>query len=288
MSVPVMSLLLDLLPQIPDAHVRGTDAYRSLESALLREISSSEFGPEGSGIEELNGFGRLLFPYHSMGNISSLHLFGLDEIILFSYYRALRAKYRRVADLGANIGLHSVMMSKCGWEVVSFEPDPEHLKILEQNVQANKLAIHEYRQAAVADHDGTMTFVRVKGNTTGSHLEGSKLNTYGDVDRFRVDVIDVRKLSGIFDLLKIDIEGQEAKFLNRTEATFWTSTDAFMEVGSSANRDSVFESINRLSVEAYSQKIGWRRVNYKEDLPEHHSEGSVFLTSRSGSPRNFV
>lgn len=288
MSVPVTSLLIDILPYIPDSHVRGTAAYRALEDALLTEINSSEFRSGGSGIEKLNGFGDLVFPYHSMGNISSLHLFGLDEIILFAYYRALSKRYQTVADLGANIGLHSVMMSKCGWEVVSFEPDPNHLQLLRRNIQLNGVVHHEDRQIAVADHDGTMTFVRVRGNTTGSHLEGSKPSAYGEIDRFEVDVTDVRNLAGKFDLLKIDIEGQEAKFLERTEASFWETTDAFMEVGSRENRDAVFESIKRLSIEAYTQKTGWRRAIRKEDLPEHHSEGSIFLTSRSGSPRNIV
>lgn len=288
MSGSVASLLLNVLPSIPDSHIRGTAAYRALEDALLEEINSSEFRSGGSGVEELNGFGELIFPYYSMGNISSLHLFGLDEIILFSYYRVLSKRYQRVADLGANIGLHSVMMSKCGWEVVSFEPDPDHLRILRRNILLNKVVHHEDRQVAVADHDGTMTFVRIKGNTTGSHLEGSKASTYGDTDRFEVVVIDVRSLDGEFDLLKVDIEGQEGKFLERTESSFWSATDAFMEVGSRENRDSVYESVQRLSLEAYSQKIGWRRAMNKEDLPEHHSEGSVFLTSRSGSPRDFV
>ena len=44
-----------------------------------------------------------------MGKINSSHLLGL-EIIIFTFYILNRKKISRVVDLGANIGMHSIIL----------------------------------------------------------------------------------------------------------------------------------------------------------------------------------
>ena len=58
-----------------------------------------------------------------MGAIDSLDLFGLDEMIIFSYYYNNRNRYNKVVDVGANIGLYSIYAAKTkNCNVFSFEP----------------------------------------------------------------------------------------------------------------------------------------------------------------------
>src|SRR5574341_904869 len=82
-------------------------------------------------------------------------------------------RYRRARDIGANLGLHSIVLARCGFEVKAFEPDPWHFGLLKDNLAANRARV-EAIPAAVSTADGEAQFVRVLGNTTGSHLAGSK------------------------------------------------------------------------------------------------------------------
>ena len=101
-------------------------------------------------------------------------MFDLDGLILYSFYWLNRNRYKKVADLGANIGLHSILLSRCGYEVSSYEPDPIHFKILSENIKSNNCSRVHLHNVAVSNTMGEMDFIRVLGNTTGSHLAGSK------------------------------------------------------------------------------------------------------------------
>ena len=60
-------------------------------------------------------------------------------IIIFSYYWTNRKRYKNVADIGANIGLHSILMSRCGWQVTAYEPDPIHCDLIKRNLDLNNV-----------------------------------------------------------------------------------------------------------------------------------------------------
>ena len=61
----------------------------------------------------------------------------------------------------------------------------------------------------VSDQEASTEFVRVKGNTTGSHLAGSKPNPYGELERFMVHVVPMVDAIQDCDLVKLDAEGHE-------------------------------------------------------------------------------
>src|SRR6185437_16219991 len=100
---PILDDLLHTLPSLCRQHSPARDEYAALKQVARREVESlfradlpeAGFGP----------FGPLTFPYEAMGAVDSLSLFDLDELILFSFYSCNRRRYRRVADIGANIGL---------------------------------------------------------------------------------------------------------------------------------------------------------------------------------------
>ena len=67
--------------------------YKSINLKLINEINKSDLRKKNKK-KLIFQFWKIVFPFFSMGSINSLHLFGLDEIILFCYYFSSRKKYK--------------------------------------------------------------------------------------------------------------------------------------------------------------------------------------------------
>lgn len=229
--------------------------------------------------------GQIYMPYYDMGAVNSTHLFGLDELILFYFYgKTITAVYEVVADLGANIGLHSIVMRMLGATVKSYEPDPAHFAKLQSNMRHNNLEISSLYQEAVSDKAGVAEFTRVRGNTTGSHLTGSKPSPYGPWDKFQVQTARFKDVIRGVQLAKIDVEGHEAKLIASTVGKDWNEFDCIVEIGSKQNRDEIYAHCNLLKINIFSQKLGWTKAKCKEELPSSYKEGSIFLSRRPRMP----
>ena len=159
-----------------------------------------------------------------------MDLFDLDEFIIFSFYWANRKRYKNVLDIGANIGLHSLVLAKCGYEIDSYEPDPVHFKQLNYILAINQIQNVKAHCGAVSSKEGKAEFVRVLGNTTSSHLAGCK-NPYGELEKFSVELFDIRKLIQGKDFMKMDVEGHEDQILLATTGADWNCLDAMVEIG---------------------------------------------------------
>lgn len=278
-----LKFVLQALAEEPKLHRRDCASYRCLEGLLRREITEI-YGPAGPQIADLGDSGEIALPFCSMGAIDSTHLFGLDELIIFAFYAANRARYRRTVDAGANIGLHSIMMSRCGYEVCCYEPDPAHFETLQKNLALNACRTVEPVMAALSTTEGRHDFVRVGGNTTGSHLAGAKPAAYGPLDVFQVQTkIFADAISGV-DLVKVDVEGHEADILESVPVHQWTRTDAIVEIGNDANAARVLAHFNGTSVRLFSQKLGWARVTGLNDMPKSYRDGSLFISAKDAMP----
>ncbi len=271
------------LPTVTELHSRTTLLYKFFEDVARVEIEK-RFSKNEIKEHDFSPFGNIVFPYYKMGTIDSLDLFGLDELIIFSFYWANRNRYKKVSDIGANIGLHSLILSRCGFSVKSYEPDPTHFNLLSANLKNNNCTQALPVQAAVSKDAGEMEFVRVLGNTTGSHLAGSKKDPYGELEKFSVKVEAIAPILSESDFVKIDVEGHELTILQATESEHWANCDVMMEVGSEANALGVFEHLNLLGVKMFAQKIGWQEVKNLDDMPTTYKEGSLFITSKSAMP----
>ena len=265
-------------------HGRGERYFNSLESNLLETINKVHNAMSG---EELffAEFGSIKFPFFKMGKIDSAKLFGLDELILFSFYYTNRNRYKKILDLGANIGLHTLIMKKLGFQVISYEPDSVHLVQIEKVMNLNNLNTEGLTPRAISDKRGTMDYIRILGNTTGSHLLGSKEEVYGPTEVVGVEVDDILEVlsEGSFDFVKMDVEGHEVVLLNRITTQSITYTDIMLEIGSEKNASAIFSILSEKKIPAYAQKINWARVEKLQDLPSHHTHGSLFL-SMQGPP----
>ena len=125
-------------------------------------------------------------------------------------------------DCGANIGDITAQMARHGAEVHAFEPNPQAMAVLKDRAQGLP-AVHCHA-AAVSDHDGSASLYLHRkhhldpiGHSAGSSLVAGKHNL--DPERaMQVPVVDIarfiRELNQPVKLLKIDIEGLEARLLN--------------------------------------------------------------------------
>jgi len=273
----ILAGLLNSLPLLRNNHERGSVVYNFLADVARKEAEAN-FAKGAKGSVDFGPFGTLNFPYHKFGAIDSISLFDLDELIIFAFYWANRARYKKAADIGANIGLHSIMLNKSGYEVQSFEPDPVHFELLNRNLGLNNCKGVHPHNAAVSNQAGSLEFIRVVGNTTGSHIAGAKENPYGELERFQVETMPIGPIMEWADLVKLDAEGHEKEILLATTAKDWEKTDMLVEIQNAANAKLVYEHLKKLGVNMYSQKINWKRASSLSDIPEGYKEGTLFIS----------
>jgi len=265
-------------------HARESAFYRRLDTEVKRAFAEARPAFESGQAVQLAELGPVILPYEKMGAIDSIDLFGLDELIMFAYYHRNRGQYQRAVDIGANLGLHSILMAKSGWKVESYEPDPQHLEKLKRNLRLNAVSTCHPHMAAVSDRKGKTKFVRVLGNTTSSHVFGAKPNPYGALEYFDVEVDDIREIASRTDFMKIDAEGHEAVILKAVPPAAWQRVDAFVEIGSPENARAVFEHFKGGPANLFAQKRGWEKVRSLEDMPASYKEGGIFVSAKTSMP----
>lgn len=264
------------------SHSSDSPWYQSFSTEINKEVSIGHTPLIQDSIL-LGEIGDIIFPFYSMGQINSSNLFGLDELIIFSFYYQNRTKYRYVLDLGANIGLHTLVLLKLGYSVVSYEPDPIHVNQIEKVLIANEFSSTNVIEAAVSDANGTSDFLRVLGNTTGSHLSGAKeLLPYGGHEIFPVKTIDINEVvDDGFDLIKMDVEGHESVLISHLSEDNLESTDILLEVGTQENASKIYSKVNSLGLNMFSQKKNWQMVQKLSDIPTNYREGSLFISKQN-------
>ncbi|MBI2901287.1 MAG: FkbM family methyltransferase [Planctomycetes bacterium] len=267
-----------LIPHLFPVLDTVSPVHAALDRMIRQYFDSGE--PEMPDLEPFRG---LVWPFVRMGNITSYDLFSLDELILFRFYAANRRLYRRVFDIGANLGLHSILLSRCGYEVHAFEPNRQHYDLLLKNLAANGCERVHARPEAVSDRDGTAELVQPKGNTTASHIRGAR-DFHGDVEIAHVRTVTLQGLDVRPDLMKIDVEGHEESVIRSLNLEDWRRVDAWVEIHNDRARSGVFDYFRGSGIRLFAQKIGWREARRLEELPSGYREGHVFVSARSGVP----
>jgi FkbM family methyltransferase len=168
--------------------------------------------------------------------------------------------------------------------VNSYEPDPEHIALFKANMAANGVTSVTVHEAAVSAEAGEAEFLRLRGNTTGSHLAGAKSDPYGQIDRFAVRLEAFAEIAARVDFAKIDAEGHEAVIITSLPAQRWDGFDAMLEIGSDANAAAIFDYASGAGVNLFTQKTGWQKARAVADLPTSYKQGSAFLTRKDAMP----
>ena len=270
------------IAQNAHSHSPTSTYYEQTAELIRNDVIGLRASMETQQPFTLGEVGAISLPFVDFGSVDSLDLLGLDELILFAFYWANVKRYGKVTDIGANIGLHSVVLGKLGYQVDSYEPDPVTFETLKANISLNSLTNVSAHQAAVSDKGGSAEFVRVLGNTTSSHLSGSKSTAYGDLETIEVETVGVEAAVVEANLLKIDAEGHEASIISAIPLDRWGKLDAVVEVGSAENASLIWDRFEDVpSVSLRSQLRNWELAKSLDDLPTSYRGGSVFITSGS-------
>ena len=80
-------------------------------------------------------------------------------------------------------------------------------------------------------------------------------------------------------LLKIDIEGMEAKLIQSISETNWSNIDAFVEVGTKENAQAIYKFCKRIGIRIYAQQNSWTQVMEITEMPISYKAGSIFLSN---------
>jgi len=122
-------------------------------------------------------------------------------------------------DIGANMGFHTLVMSKSvgpGGRVISFEPDLRNLSALINNIRLNKISHILPVSLALSDHVQIVNMAAPSGINYGlSNLRESAEGNKGHLAMVvRGDMLPLLKHGETVSLVKIDVEGLEVQVLS--------------------------------------------------------------------------
>ncbi len=150
-----------------------------------------------------------------------LSLFGQNaEESEISTFETLLADADVVVDIGANVGLYSILAGRVlsgKGRVIAFEPHPRTAIKLKGNIALNALENIEVIQKGIGDAAGTLPLQTVSLRDAGRNSMVEALNRKG-LDVVEVEIstlLDELNRLGVerVDILKIDVEGFEDRAL---------------------------------------------------------------------------
>ncbi len=174
--------------------------------ALFRDGLDRDLGASPIGFEDL-----MLNCRSSDANSSVVYLFGFsDNLTFFALYRKFIQAGSVAIDVGANLGMHSLVLSRCVGErgsVIAYEPsDSIHDRLL-QNIGRNDASNIVSRKLGLWDRPGRASFESREGEFNigkGAIHDGAPVQV-------PVTTLDeeASSLKGRVGLIKIDVEGAE-------------------------------------------------------------------------------
>lgn len=173
----------------------------------------------------------------------------------------------RFVDIGANLGGYSWHAKKMDCEVTLFEPVPELFSVLDKNSSF----FGESHQLALSDENSTLTFYTSAKNIGGSSLVQSKNENSGYDGKIQVPVSTFDAFfekdllqNNVFDLIKIDVEGNEFKTVKGMEKSLekrlikkiWCEVRGHSSDRNPGSYISVSKFLNRYNYSAYRIQNG--------------------------------
>lgn len=219
------------------------------------------------------------YPIHKFGNTNFIDCINSGELDAFNFYKKNKKYYKKVLDLGANVGLHTIVLAKLGFKVTSFEPENIHFNYLKNNCKLNIVKCKIVKKA-VYNKNGKIQMIKIHNHTPASHIVGEKKNPYGKLSRFTVQTVNFKDLIKKFDLIKIDIEGAEKKIIECTSIDDWHNTDAIVEIHSKENAKFIWDKFKNSKIKFYSQKTR-KIINNLKSFPKNYTEGMVLITKKN-------
>jgi FkbM family methyltransferase len=149
----------------------------------------------------------------------------IQRYICFGYYEPWETDYFKriiksgdiIIDVGANIGYYSLLGGKlvgANGIVYAFEPEENSFKQLSRHIRINGMDWVNPNQLALGDKIGQLCMTAVlKTNRGVQRVATSKDQGVTKVDVTTLDELESRTNIDHLNLIKVDIEGSEFKFL---------------------------------------------------------------------------
>lgn len=132
------------------------------------------------------------------------------ETLEIELFKKLLKRGMNFVDVGANIGIYSVIGSKIVGEegqVFSFEPEPAIFELLKKNIETNNCQNVEAINKAVGDKKAVLKLYSFDWSM-GTHSIIRTSNQFQEVESIKLDDYFKEKNKKI-DVIKIDVEGFE-------------------------------------------------------------------------------
>lgn len=196
-------------------------------------------------------------------------------------FKSLLSADAVVADVGANIGWHSLSMALAfpQGKILAIEPEQRNLKVLNQNIAANNLQNIQTLPVALSNYQGQGRLT-LSGANYGDHI----LDPVNLLDQRLDTVVEVTTGDALFaslnlqnlDLIKMDAQGSECKILDGMRETIRNYKPSIMLEFSPrhirAAGDSVFE------IFAFIEKNNYFPFQVVEDLDRPANKLLDFVT----------
>jgi FkbM family methyltransferase len=156
---------------------------------------------------------KIFLNYHSLQCMWLMHNYWVDWEE-YNLIKDILDKNSTAFDVGANIGLYSLWMSKYNQNGVvhSFEPDDKNYAFLEKNIRLNHLEGRIYlNKTGIADKTGYLYLT--KNIDVENHLTTEKTSDAVEIPIITLDDYCRQNSAGKIRYLKIDIEGFELSAL---------------------------------------------------------------------------
>lgn len=159
-----------------------------------------------------NGVKLQVFTGESHGK--RIYYFNNFEQDKIHFFKSLVKPGMLIYDIGANLGVYSLIAAKQGARVVAFEPAPDVAAMLRRNIVLNKLPSKiTVVEEAVSDREMIGKLYLHKPSNLGVSrvfdFDNSGNDNYGIIDIKMNNLDNYEKIYGKPSLVKIDIEGAE-------------------------------------------------------------------------------
>jgi FkbM family methyltransferase len=185
--------------------------HRTLKAARHFAVQGKD---PGLGTHPIDNGDLVVECFKTDTNTASVFLYGFsDNIRFFDFYRKHLRPGQMAIDVGANVGMHTLVMSRlvgASGEVISYEPSKTIFKRLERNIKINSARNVTPLNMAVGARKGYVGFADLshETNIAKSHIDSSSKQ------KVMMTTLDSQHdRSKRIGLIKIDVEGGELDVL---------------------------------------------------------------------------